>query len=199
MLAVVLRALPLVLLATCDALRPRIPPSVRPRSGLATMITPPIESSPLNSRLAVAILAGAGAIETGAISYNKLVGDGDGLQALCFAGGSCSDVLNGPWADVFGIPLAAFGAPAYTSAGALAVAPMLQPSPAEATADSKNANTALLGLTAAMASFSACLMLLLAVEIQLPCSLCIGSALLSTAMFGAAWRSSIAGLEPRPH
>ena len=154
------------------------------------MITPPIDSSPLdNNRLAVALLAGAGAAETGAISYSKLVGNGDGLKALCFAGGSCSDVLNGPWADVFGIPLAAFGALAYASAGALAVAPMLQPSPSGAPAVANTTDKALLGLTAAMATFSACLMLLLTVEIQLPCSLCIGSALLSTAMFAASWRS----------
>eukprot|EP00966_Prymnesium_polylepis_P116780 2698814-Prymnesium_polylepis.1 len=116
----------------------------------------------LDGRFAVALLAGAGTVETAAISYSKLLGDGDALEALCLAGGSCSDVLNSPWADVGGVPLAAFGAVAYASALALAVAPSLQPAALDGTPASKMVDTALLGLTAAMAAFSACLMLLLA-------------------------------------
>lgn len=139
----------------------------------------------------MALLAGVGAAETGAISYSKLLGDGNAIDALCVAGGACSDVLNGPWADVAGVPLSAFGAIAYTSVGVLAVAPTLQQNTLEAPIGSKAADAALLGLTAAMATFSACLMLLLAVEIQLQCSLCIGSALISTLMFGVAWRSRL--------
>jgi len=139
-------------------------------------------------RLAIALLAGAGAVETAAISASKLFGDGN-VEALCITGGACSDVLNGPWASVAGVPLAALGALSYATVLALAIAPLARTD--QAADVSATVNSALLGLTAAMASFSACLMLLLATVIRLPCSLCIGSALLSGSMFAAAWKSSM--------
>ena len=130
------------------------------------------------ARLTVALLSGAGAIETAAISASKLSG-GDDLEALCFAGGSCADVLNSPWASVSGVPLAVFGALSYATVTALALAPLAQAD--DEAGGAVAANTALLGMTAAMAAFSSCLMLLLALVIQQPCSLCIASAVLSGA------------------
>ena len=52
-------------------------------------------------------------METGAITADKLSG-ANALAGLCSAaGGGCADVLNSPWADVAGVPLALFGAIAY--------------------------------------------------------------------------------------
>ncbi|KAL1530758.1 hypothetical protein AB1Y20_001657 [Prymnesium parvum] len=141
----------------------------------------------LKGRAALAVLAGLGAVETSAISWSKLAGD-DALRLLCPTGGGCADVLDGPWSEVFGVPLAAVGAAAYASVGLLAAAPLRLPA---AGGGSKGADMLLVGLTAAMASASACLMLLLVFEIQVACALCIGSALLSASMFAVALRTEI--------
>lgn len=113
-------------------------------------------------RVALAILASVGALETGAISYGKLSGN-DSFEALCLTGGSCTDVLNGPWSEIFGIPLAAIGFAAYVSIVGLASWSAFHSQPSS---NSKPAESALLGLGAAMATVSAYLMFLLAFVIQ---------------------------------
>jgi len=141
----------------------------------------------MTHRSAIAVLAGAGAIETSIITADKLVPQlGGAAVALCSAaGGGCSDVLNGPWSSVSGIPLAAVGAVAYTGVAALASLPR-----GGETAETDSRDMALLAACAAMAGFSACLMLLL-VQLQQPCALCIGSALLSASMLVLAWRAEL--------
>lgn len=102
----------------------------------------PEKYAEMNSlRMGIALLSGAGVLETAAIASAKVFGDGN-FEALCFSEGSCADVLSSPWASVFGVPLAAFGTFAYASVLALALAP--------SGAAQNLANSALLGLTAAM-------------------------------------------------
>lgn len=155
------------------------------RQQVPVLMTSPSAVPTQNGRIATAVLAAMGALETSAITYSKLFGKGDDIQQLCPLGNGCADVLNGPWSEVGGVPLAAVGAVAYASVCLLALAPTFTPS---SQLSSKPADAALLGLTAAMASFSGCLMLLLAFEIQTACSLCIASAALSVSMFALLWR-----------
>ena len=107
-------------LATASALRPslRTPP---PRASVSESTQP----APAAGRLPLALLAAAGAVETGAITADKLSG-ANALAGLCSAaGGGCADVLNSPWADVAGVPLALFGAIAYSAVALLAAAPLV--------------------------------------------------------------------------
>ena len=139
-------------------------------------------------RIALAALAGLGLVETGAIAADKLSGS-ESLSTLCSAnGGGCSDVLNGPWASVAGVPLALFGAAAYAAVALLAAAPLVS-------GDSEAADTSapLLFGSAALATFSGCLMVLLLVVIQQPCALCFGSAAISAAIGLVAWNTPLVG------
>ena len=141
-------------------------------------------------RLALSVLAAAGAVETGFLSWDKLYGGGEAVGALCSAtGGGCADVLSGPWASVSGVPLALFGLLAYSAMAALAASPLVAPD--VVSSDDSRSGTALVAGSAAMASFSGCLMLLLVLVIREPCAFCITSAALSTSMFAVAWRSRV--------
>lgn len=167
-------------LATASALRPslRTPP---PRASVSESTQP----APAAGRLPLALLAAAGAVETGAITADKLSG-ANALAGLCSAaGGGCADVLNSPWADVAGVPLALFGAIAYSAVALLAAAPLVS-----AELEEPSAGPLIFG-SAALASFSGCLMLLLAVVIQQPCALCFASAGISAALGVAAWRTPL--------
>lgn len=141
-------------------------------------------------RLALSALAAAGAVETGFLSWDKLYGGGEAVGALCSAtGGGCADVLSGPWASVSGVPLALFGLLAYSAMALLAASPLV--APGVVASDDSRSGAALMAGSAAMASFSGCLMLLLVLVIREPCAFCITSAVLSTSMFAVAWRSRV--------
>lgn len=157
----------------------------RVRAPRASVTEPSSSAPPIPGRAALTALATAGAVETGAIALDKLTGAG-ALDGLCsVTGGGCADVLNGPWASVAGVPLALFGAIAYSAVAVLAAAPYISRE-----YEAPSAGPLLFG-TAALSGFSSCLMLLLLLVIQQPCALCFTSAAISTALAAVAWRSPV--------
>jgi uncharacterized membrane protein len=136
----------------------------------------------------MAIVAGLGLLDTSYITYEKLTNQASGI---CQAG--CSTVLNSPYAEIFGQPLALFGVGAYLTVLILAIAPWVggrerQSQLTQAT------QLPLFLITGAMTLFSGYLMYLLTAEIQAICYFCIASALFSTtllvlAIVGFAWES----------
>jgi uncharacterized membrane protein len=136
----------------------------------------------------MAIVAGLGLLDTSYITYEKLTNQASGI---CQAG--CSTVLNSPYAEILGQPLALFGVGAYLTVLILAIAPWVggsdrQPQLTQAT------QLPLFLISGSMALFSGYLMYLLTTEIQAICYFCIASALFSTtllvlAIVGFAWES----------
>lgn len=128
--------------------------------------------------------ASLGALETAYLTYNKL----NGYGTLCGIDGSCSDVLNGPYATVPGtdIPLSALGCGAYTLAAMLAMAPLLVQAEDGDDEDTNN-RIALLTLATAMATFSTFLMSLLVGFLHVSCPFCVASAIFSWTLGGCAW------------
>jgi uncharacterized membrane protein len=128
------------------------------------------------SRPILAAIATLGLALTAYLTVLKLSGN----EAVCPIQG-CSQVLNSPYAEIFGLPLSLFGVIAYLGMALLAVAPLVfrsLPKPQEQTLQDW---TWLLLLTGAvgMTIFSSYLMYLLAFKIQLPCAYCIASAIFS--------------------
>ena len=154
---------------------------------------PAVRMDGVAGRSTMALLGAAGALETGFIAADKLWGDG-ALQGLCASGAGCQDVLNSPWASVGGVPLALLGCAAYVGIAAVAAVPLL-PGGARDVADGDDGaswDSSVLAVgSGAMASFSACLMLLLGFVIQQPCFLCYTSAALSAALLLTAWRAPV--------
>jgi uncharacterized membrane protein len=149
------------------------------------------EAAETNGRLALLALAVAGAAETGVIAADKL-GGGGAVGSLCLAGSACADVLSSPWASVNGVPLAALGALAYAAVALLAGLPLAARAAAPAAGSGGGGGgggAALVAACGGMAGFSAALMLELALRIQQPCTLCIGSAVLSGALAAVALRT----------
>lgn len=147
----------------------------------------------VTGRSAIALLAGLGAAETGFITANKLWGVGD-ISGLCTAtGSSCADVLNGPWASVGGVPLALVGFAAYATVAVLAALPPSAAGGLGAASEEGgvSGDSVLVFGSGALAAFSACLLLLLGLVIQQSCALCYGSAAISVAIFGIAWRTPL--------
>jgi uncharacterized membrane protein len=136
----------------------------------------------------MAIVAGLGLLDTSYITYEKLTNQASGI---CQAG--CSTVLNSPYAEILGQPLALFGVGAYLTVLILTIAPWVggsdrQPQLTQAT------QLPLFLISGSMALFSGYLMYLLTTEIQAICYFCIASALFSTtllvlAIVGFAWES----------
>ena len=133
------------------------------------------------SRWAIAGVAAAGATLTAYLTFSKLAG----TSVVCPTSG-CDLVLSSPYAEIYGIPLPLFGVLGYLGMGVMAVAPIA----ANGLSLDKTQKTQLESLSswglflggAAMASFSAYLMYLLAFEIQESCLYCIISALFSAAL-----------------
>lgn len=180
--------------------RPTIIQTVR--EGTLPMVVMKVEAperQDREGRVALAVLASAGAVETSVITYDKLelfgAGDGSVVEKLCSSagGGSCGDVLNSPWADVGGVPLSLFGALGYFAVALAAAAPLLGVggAPEDSQGEGDSLSSALVFGSGALAAFSTCLMLLLGVVIQQPCALCYGSAALSLAIFGVAWSTPL--------
>jgi uncharacterized membrane protein len=149
----------------------------------------------------MAIVAGLGILDTSYITYAKLTNQASGI---CQAG--CSTVLNSPYAEILGQPLALFGIGAYLTVMILAIAPMiLGGDSAEAISRQqqigKSTQLPLFLVTGAMTLFSGYLIYLLATQIQAICYFCIASALFSTtllvlAIVGFTWESGIQLLFP---
>ena len=132
------------------------------------------------ARVAMAVLATIGAIDTGAITLKRwgLVGP------LSCPGGAegCDKVLNSPWGSVLGQPLSLFGWLAYGAVLAMAVLPLVLRDDSRA-ALAQRSWRGLLLLSTAMAVFSLLLMGLMVVKIQAFCFFCVLSATLSLGLF----------------
>ena len=172
----------------------------RASSPVLTAGEPPSPSTVVDSerfsRTALAALATVGAIETGALTIDKLWGTSV-TDGLCLAaGGGCTSVLSGPWSSLLGVPLSLVGFVAYASVAALAAAPLLTSSgdAESASTDAGDASNApaLLVCAGGLATFSTALMALLVVVIRQPCVLCITSAALSLGIFAVAWQGPLA-------
>ncbi|MBD0334704.1 MAG: vitamin K epoxide reductase family protein [Cyanobacteria bacterium Co-bin13] len=136
------------------------------------------------ARPSIAGVAAVGAAVTAYLTLTKFAGG----SAVCPTEG-CDIVLSSPYATVFGLPLTLFGFLAYAGMAVLAIAPLLVTGP-----DKRDLRTQLTDWTkpllliggTAMMVFSAYLMYLLAFQIQALCIYCLGSAILSTLLFGLA-------------
>lgn len=143
-----------------------------------------------SGRVIISVLAGAGAVETGVLTADKLWPTG-ALDGLCLPGGGCSDVLSGPWSSVAGVPLASLGFVAYATVATLAALPLLRPSLELEGDEAAPGASALVFGAGALAAFSACLMLLLLLVLHQSCVLCFASAGLSTSILLVAWRTPL--------
>ena len=149
------------------------------------------------SRPIIGAIAIAGAILTAYLTITKLSGGEvacNATNAENIAAG-CNDVLNSPYATVFGLPLSLFGCLAYISMASFALSPLFVNAEMHKSRRKQLENITWLLLLAggtAMAAFSGYLMYILATELQTVCYYCIGSALFSLGLlaftiFGREW------------
>jgi len=132
------------------------------------------------ARVAMAVLATIGAIDTGAITLKRW----GLLGPLSCPGGAegCDKVLNSAWGSLLGQPLSLFGCLAYVAVLLLAVLPLVLRGDSRA-ALAQRSWWGLLLLSTGMAVFSLLLMGLMVVKIQAFCFFCVLSATLSLALF----------------
>ncbi|GAB4224804.1 MAG: vitamin K epoxide reductase family protein [Stanieria sp.] len=148
------------------------------------------------SRPLIGAIAITGAILTAYLTVTKLTGG----EVVCSAEAtaatsSCSDVLNSPYATIFGLPLTLFGFLAYISMATFALSPLIIKSDGNKELKRNLENWTWLLLLAggtAMAAFSSYLMYVLFFKLQAVCYYCIGSALfswtlLTLAIMGREW------------
>jgi uncharacterized membrane protein len=130
-------------------------------------------------------IAAAGTLETSFLTYSKLAESSAAEQLCSITGGSCSSVLNGPYAVIPGseIPLAAVGVVAYVTVAALALGPTLAKPPK----DDHNNRILLTALATSMGAFSVFLMTLLFGVLKESCAFCVASAIFSIAMAKLLW------------
>lgn len=131
-------------------------------------------------RVAIAVLATVGAIDTGAITLKRW----GLLGALSCPGGAdgCDKVLNSAWGSLFGQPLSLFGFLAYGAVLLMAVLPLVLRGELRTRLASWSWWGLLLTSTG-MAIFSLILIGLLITKIQAFCFFCALSASLSLALF----------------
>ncbi len=131
-------------------------------------------------RLAMAVLASIGAVDTGLITLKRwqVVPE----LACPVTGDGCDIVLNSPWATVLGQPLALFGFLAYATVLVLAVTPLVAPKQSRWQLN-RTTWPLLMPLSLAMAVFSLSLVGLMVVVIQAFCFFCLLSAVLSVLLF----------------
>ena len=143
------------------------------------------------ARIAMAVLATVGVIDTGSITLKRwgLLGN---LSCPMGADG-CDKVLNSAWGTLFGsVPLSLLGLLAYGAVLLLALLPLL-PGLQENKADlSRRTWWGLFSLSLGMAVFSGVLLGLMVLKIQAFCFFCVLSAVLSLLMFvlsviGGGW------------
>ena len=131
-------------------------------------------------RVAMAVLATIGAIDTGAITLKRwgLIGP------LTCPGGAeaCDKVLNSAWGSLFGQPLSLFGCLAYLAVLLFALLPLVLKGEARS-AIAETSRWGLLLFSTGMAVFSLLLMGVMVFKIQAICAFCVLSALLSVSLF----------------
>ena len=143
------------------------------------------------ARIAMAVLATVGVIDTGSITFKRwgLLGN---LSCPMGADG-CDKVLNSAWGTLFGsVPLSLLGLLAYGAVLLLVLLPLL-PGLQENKADlSRRTWWGLFSLSLGMAVFSGVLLGVMLLKIQAFCFFCVLSAVLSLLMFvlsviGGGW------------
>jgi uncharacterized membrane protein/glutaredoxin len=133
------------------------------------------------SRPISAAIASIGAVETAYLTWVKLTGN----SAACPTQG-CEQVLNSPYASIFGLPLTLFGLLAYLSIGILAIAPLLIDRHTQKSLRSnveEQTRLLMFALSTAMVVFSGYLMQIMVFEIQEFCPYCVASALFALSLF----------------
>lgn len=134
------------------------------------------------SRHAIGAVATIGLVETAFLTAVEFAGS---AADVCPTSG-CKEVLESPYATVFGLPLTLFGFIAYTSMAILALAPLaIAPEKNQQLRSKLENNTWLpmFALGTAMLVFSINLMYLMLFKIDALCPYCIASALLSVTLF----------------
>jgi uncharacterized membrane protein len=137
------------------------------------------------SRPIIGAIAISGAVLTAYLTVTKLAGKEAVCLAEAGATASCTDVLNSPYATIFGLPLSLFGFLAYSSMAIFALTPLVVKSDRQKDLKRNLENWTWLLLLAgstAMAVFSGYLMYVLAFQLQTVCYYCIGSALFSLSL-----------------
>ena len=143
------------------------------------------------ARIAMAVLATVGVIDTGSITLKRwgLLGN---LSCPMGADG-CDKVLNSPWGTVAaGIPLSFVGLLAYSAVLVMALLPLL-PGLQENKSDlSRRTWWGMFSVSLGMAVFSGVLLGLMVIKIQAFCFFCVLSAVLSLSLFllsviGGGW------------
>ncbi len=135
-------------------------------------------------RVAIAVLATIGAIDTGSVTLKKwgLIGALTCPKEAFFGCNGCEKVLASAWGSLFGQPLSLFGFLAYSAVLLLAVVPLVLQGEVRARL-SQPSLWGLFLLSTAMAVFSAVLVGVMAFGIRDCCPFCILSALLSLSLF----------------
>ncbi len=131
-------------------------------------------------RVAMAILATIGLIDTGSITLKRW----GLLGSLTCPGGAdgCDKVLGSAWGSLFGQPLSLFGALAYGALLVLALLPLVLRGEARSRL-APLGQWGLLLISTGMAVFSLVLMGVMVLKIQAFCFFCVLSACLSLALF----------------
>ena len=131
-------------------------------------------------RVAMAVLATIGVIDTGTITLKRwgVIG-----QLSCPGGADgCDKVLNSVWGSLFGQPLSLFGFLAYATVLVLAVLPLVLKGEIRSSL-SERSWWGLFLVSGGMVVFSLLLMGLLVFKIKAFCFFCVLSAVLSLALF----------------
>ena len=143
------------------------------------------------ARIAIAVLATVGLIDTGSITLKRwgLLGN---LSCPMGADG-CDKVLNSPWGTVFGdVPLSFVGVLAYGAVLLMALLPLLPGLQENKSELSRRTWWGMFSVSLGMAVFSGILLGLMVIKIQAFCFFCVLSAVLSVALFllsvvGGGW------------
>ncbi len=134
------------------------------------------------SRLLIGGLAGVGIVETAFLTFAEIFGK---AADVCPTQG-CKEVLESPYAMVFGVPLTFFGFLAYASVAIIALTPILLQLKNNKSRRSQLEDKSwllLLVMTTIMVVSSGYLMSIMAFTIEAFCPYCIVSALLSFSLF----------------
>lgn len=134
------------------------------------------------SRVLMAVIATAGAIETAFLTIVEFTGS---AASVCPTSG-CEQVLSSPYAQIFGIPLTLFGFLAYTAMAVMAALPLIFNPATQKQERAKWENITwplMFAGGTAMVVFSGYLMYLLVAVIQAFCPYCLASAFFSLSLF----------------
>ncbi|MCP9809831.1 vitamin K epoxide reductase family protein [Cyanobium sp. HWJ4-Hawea] len=135
-------------------------------------------------RVAIAVLATIGALDTGSITLKKwgLLGAISCSKEAFFGCNGCEKVLASAWGSIAGQPLSLFGFLAYAAVLVMAVAPLVAPGDLRADLATRSW-WGLFLVSTGMAVFSSVLVGVMLFGIRDCCPFCILSALLSLALF----------------